>query len=163
MAWEPPNISRSMNHIEIAYKESCDIVRHYSIAVRHIRTLAIAHGVTILGAIAVIFYRIQNPEMINLEMIKWTVVSISIYGLVATIILGCLHDNYLNNFLSQEKTAIKLENKLLCDQKPWYENKKARKDRWGKYNKKYGFVVNKAIYYSLAIAFLIVALIAVMY
>lgn len=49
-----------IDELKAAYKESCDIVRHYSLAVRSIRTITIVQGLTVLSAVVYIVTKSQN-------------------------------------------------------------------------------------------------------
>lgn len=110
--------------LELAYKQSCDLVRHYSNATRSIRTIAVVQGLAILYAVFFVLSRTEKP---------WVAVLVALTGILITLILKVLHENYLANFKDQETVAVSLEDQIFrCSEitKPFKQQREQREERW---------------------------------
>lgn len=91
-----------MEKIEKAYDEACTLLRHYSVAKRNIRTLAIAQGFAILAAAG-----------LALKDDKFTIaIGIAVFGIVLTIIIHMLHFSYRQYSTHTYRYVLTLENKI---------------------------------------------------
>lgn len=138
---EPPGNDETTD-IEFIYKESCEIARHYSVAIRNIRTLAVVQGLAALSAVIYVYSRYIELGIFS----PFTLSAISVFGTGVTLLMWYLHYNYLDNFRVAEKQVIYIENSYFSRFKPWTEQSKARKTRWRGIR---GKMINYAIYVLL--------------
>ena len=85
--------------IETLYSEACQGLRHYSAAVKSIRTITIAQSFVVLGAS---HYLIKDAQWLLACLI-------SLFGLLLTIILLGLQSNYWSQFDNLLEYLLKLE------------------------------------------------------
>ena len=124
------------------YEESCRAFRHYSDALRNIRTLAIAQGFAVLTGVA----------LLTRESLEFLAICASLLGIVITIVLKKLQGAYGENALVAASHTEDLEKKA-GGGRIWSAINRARRNRESKWMNR--FAVHHAIYVALIFAFLV--------
>lgn len=96
-------------NISKAYEEGCATLRHYSEALRNIRTLTIAQGLAVLYSVA----NLAKENKLVLSLLT------AIFGIVLTVILHQLHRLYLHHVKAVAAYIIDLEESLKESGGPW--------------------------------------------
>lgn len=123
------------------YEEGCAAIRHYSLALRNIRTIAIAQGFAVLTAV---FYLAKEGDF-------FLSAGASIFGIALTGILYQLHQNYYSHARSVLTYVIDLEKRYLEQTGgPWSAMEKMMAEDWSK--RYVRFALNKAMYLLLIFA-----------
>ncbi len=131
--------------IKSAYEEGCSAIRHYSLALRNIRTIAIAQGFAVLTAVSYL----AKEEKYELSA------GAALFGIVLTIIIYQLHMNYYSHVRSVVKYVTKLEKEHLNSEGgPWLAMDNMRQKVWARPIVR--FALNKALYFLLVISLLII-------
>lgn len=132
-------------NIEITtlYEEGCKSIRHYSLALRNIRTITIAQGFAVLTAV---FYLTKENQYL------FSVV-VTMFGIALTGILYRLHANYHSYLRTAINYILDIEKKHLdkyCG--PWSAMEENRRGYISVILVK--FTLNMAIYVLLVITFI---------
>ncbi|GJM16899.1 MAG: hypothetical protein DHS20C13_22260 [Thermodesulfobacteriota bacterium] len=127
-------------NFSLFYSEGCSTLRHYSQAVKNIRTITIAQGLAVIYAITFL----TKEEEFILSILA------GLFGLVLTCIFYFLHQHYLNLSIASLEYIRKLEEVEFAHEGIGSAIKNARSKFWSKWIVR--FIFTKALYLLLSIS-----------
>jgi len=132
--------------IKTSYEEGCSAIRHYSLALRNIRTIAVAQGFAVLTAAS--YLAKEEKYVIS--------AGAALFGILLTGIIYQFHMNYYSHVRAVVQYVVKLEqDNLKTDGGAWTSMENMRRDVWVR-RPLVRFALNKALYILLVLSLLTV-------
>lgn len=141
----------SIGFDETLYKEACEGIFHFSLAVRNLRTISLVQGTTILVAVSLLVSKSLYVQSFFA----------SVFGIIVTMLMYNLHEHYKNHlltFLEYTKTIESgLDKKFLG---PWrygmiQRDNKKQSSKWRQ------FLLDKCMYYVFVISYFVLMVVTI--